>query len=129
MSFLTKLAYSINMALEILETPRGRGGLACLGQSLVGLWGFREDPRFSGDFAQMEAHVSHFLQAVRADFPYILINGPDTPMASCQRNMGDWDGNIYQYRPKAAVTIYLSHWVSLIISLIHDTNPLCRFHD
>jgi hypothetical protein len=115
------------MALEILETPRGRNSLASLGQSLVSLWRLHQDPRFSGGYNQMLVHVDHFLRALRADFPYVVIDGPAAPMAACYRDMGPWTGNIYDYQPKAAVLIHLSHFVNFTTSLIYITAIACLF--
>lgn len=103
--------------MEILETPTGRASLRRFGLLLVQEWHRDRRHRFGGDVRHMSAYVDHFISALRADFPNIVIDhlgGPDVLAQTRRVDGGSWNGNLLDYKPKNAIGLFFNYRVSLL---------------
>lgn len=103
--------------MEILETPTGRASLRRLGLLIVQEWHGGRRHRFGGDVRHMSAYVDHFLSALRADFPNIVIDnlgGPDVLAQTRRVDGGPWNGDLLHYKPKSAIGLFYNYRVSLL---------------
>ncbi|KAM0205763.1 hypothetical protein ACHAQI_008762 [Fusarium lateritium] len=107
----TDLVSAINIGLEILESPPGRGVLIRLASELIITWGAQNQPCFRGGTTQLAGLVNHFLAVIRNDFPAILVDeiGSIDILASADRGSDEWDGEFYDYQPKGHATIRYNH--------------------
>jgi hypothetical protein len=80
-----QLAASINIGLEILESPQGKTALNALGHSVMHSW---DMPSTSQGLPIDYAH--HFLSAVRNDFPHVTISNLEglNALAVAERTSG-----------------------------------------
>lgn len=106
---------AINIGLEILESPPGRGVLIRLASELIAAWGAHNQPCFRGGTAQLAGLVNNFLAVIRNDFPTILVDEMDSIdiLAAADRGSDMWDGEFSDYQPKGHATIRYNHSVSL----------------
>ena len=108
----------LHMALCVLETPRGRDTLAEVGKQLVTERNNSRTPGpllFQGSLSQMHKCVDHFLQKIRATFPYVYLVYLKGEAAAQKL---DWGGSdLAQYDPQAAV--YLSVNRTIVNNMIY----------
>ncbi|KPM42476.1 hypothetical protein AK830_g4051 [Neonectria ditissima] len=106
-----KLAAALNIGLDILESASGRAALAALGNLVVQEWHRTPEFRFAGDVSYMNAYVDHFLFALRKEFPNVVIEnlgGPEVLAATRRLPKGQWNGDLWAYRPKSSVGLYFN---------------------
>jgi hypothetical protein len=109
-----QLAVSINLGLEMLETEAGMSSLRRLGRELIVRR--RELPRpwyFSGNVANIDAYVRHFLRRVRGDFPHVIVEAMSSIETLAFINKGPWVGDLGNFQPKPAGSISYNRSVGL----------------
>ncbi|KAI7767226.1 hypothetical protein LZL87_009628 [Fusarium oxysporum] len=86
----TDLASAMNIGLEILESPPGRGVLVRLASQLIEIWNVGDEPCFRGGPNQIAEHVNTFLSAIRNDFYTVAIDDLGSPavLAASDRRLG-----------------------------------------
>jgi hypothetical protein len=109
------LVSAINIGLEILESPPGRGVLIRLASELIAAWGAQNQPCFRGGTAQLAGLVNNFLAVIRNDFLTIVVDEMASidVLACADRGAGMWDGEFSDYQPKGHANIRYNHSVSL----------------
>ncbi|KAF5974962.1 hypothetical protein FBULB1_7589 [Fusarium bulbicola] len=107
----TDLASAMNIGLEILESPPGRGVLVRLASQLIEIWDVRHEPCFRGGPNQLAEHVNTFLSAIRNDFYTVAIDDLGSPavLAASDRRLGVWNGDLRSYSPKGHAIILYNH--------------------
>ncbi|KAF4443138.1 hypothetical protein F53441_11537 [Fusarium austroafricanum] len=103
----TNLVSAINIGLEILESPPGRGVLGRLASQLIETWGVENEPCFRYGTPQIQGHIDTFLSAIRRDLFMITIEDLGSPsiLAGSNRELGGWNGDLASYLAKSHAAI------------------------
>lgn len=92
----------LDLALRILECPQGRESLVQVANALLDEFEGQKPPvphTFKGARTRLPNYITHFLQKLREDFPFVHLEWAD---GQATTDRYDWGSDCSQYRPKSA---------------------------